>query len=122
MYRDELLDLYKNPLNHGSLEDADLEREGENPSCGDYLKIYANSSEDGIISEIKHETDACAICTAAASLTTENVEGKSVEKVLQLDKDWVLNKLETDVSPMRMKCALLCLKTLQAGLKDMERD
>ncbi len=121
MYRDELLDLYKNPLNHGALEDADLEKEGENPSCGDHLKLYVNSSK-GIISEIKHETDACAICTAAASLTTENVRGESVEKVLQLDKDWVLNKLETDVSPMRMKCALLCLKTLQAGLNDIEME
>lgn len=117
MYRDEILDLYNNPRNSGKLEDADIVKEGENPSCGDHLTIYANT-EDSKISEIKHESDACAICTASTSILTEEVKGLSKEEVQDLDKDWILEKLGIDVSPMRMKCALLGLKTLQKGLSE----
>jgi nitrogen fixation NifU-like protein len=116
MYRDEILDLYNNPRNSGKIEDADIEVEGENPSCGDHLTLYVNL-EDGKISEIKHESEACAICTASTSILTEEVEGLSDEEVQSLDKDWMLEKLGIDVSPMRMKCALLGLKTIRNGLK-----
>lgn len=113
MYRDEILDLYNNPRNSGKLEDPDLEIEGENPSCGDHLTISANLA-DGTISEIRHESEACAICTASTSILTEEVEGLSIEEVKDLDQDWMLEKLGIDVSPMRMKCAVLGLKTLQS--------
>ncbi len=116
MYRDEILDLYNNPRNSGIIEDSDIELEGENPSCGDHLTLYANL-EDGKITEIKHESEACAICSASTSILTEEVEGLSIEEVNDLDQDWMLEKLGIEVSPMRMKCALLGLKTLQ---KDLE--
>lgn len=116
MYRDEILDLYKNPRNSGKIEDADIQEEGDNPSCGDHLTIYA-ILEDGKVSEIKHESEACAICTASTSILTEEVEGLSVDEIKNLDHDWMLEKLGIEVSPMRMKCALLGLKTLQRGLK-----
>ena len=116
MYRDEILDLYKNPRNTGKIKDADIQEDGDNPSCGDHLTIYAYL-EDGKISEIKHESEACAICTASTSILTEEVEGLSMDEIKDLDKDWMLEKLGIDVSPMRMKCALLGLKTLQEGLK-----
>ncbi|MFP4038765.1 MAG: iron-sulfur cluster assembly scaffold protein [Candidatus Nanohaloarchaea archaeon] len=117
MYRDEILDLYKNPWNAGSIEDADIVGEGENPSCGDSLTIYADL-EEGKISEILHETEACAICTASTSILTEEVKGLDLEEVKGLDRDWMLEKLGVEVSPMRMKCALLSLKTLQKGVKN----
>lgn len=112
MYRDEILDLYNNPRNSGKIEDADLELKGENPSCGDRLTIYVNM-EDGKISEIKHESEACAICTASTSILTEEVKDLSKDEINDLDSDWLLGKLGIEVSPMRMKCALLGLKTLQ---------
>lgn len=112
MYRDEILDLYNNPRNSGKIEDPDLELEGENPSCGDHLNLYLNL-ENGKITEVKHESEACAICTASTSILTEEIQGLSMEEVEVLDEDWMLNKLGIDVSPMRMKCALLGLKTLQ---------
>ncbi|MBY6294396.1 Fe-S cluster protein [Nanohaloarchaea archaeon H01] len=116
MYRDEILDLYNNPRNSGKLEDSDIQKEGENPSCGDHLTIYA-TIEDGEISEIKHESEACAICTAATSILTEEIKGLSKGEIENLDSDWMLEKLGIEVSPMRMKCALLGLKTLQDGVR-----
>ncbi|MFB6143954.1 MAG: iron-sulfur cluster assembly scaffold protein [Candidatus Nanohaloarchaea archaeon] len=114
MYRDEILDLYRNPRNEGSL-DTDFVAEAENPSCGDDTTVYVKV-EDGEIREVSHETDGCAISTAAASIVSEKICGMSVEKVLELDREWMLEKLGIDVSPMRMKCAMLGLKTAQEAL------
>ena len=119
MYRDEILDLYKNPLNAGKIEGADIAEEGDNPSCGDRLKIYAEI-ERGKLTEVRHETDACAICTAATSILTEEATGLETNEVKNLDSDWMVEKLGIDISPMRMKCALLGLETLQKGLREGE--
>lgn len=117
MYRDEILDLYKNPRNSGKIEDADIILEGENPSCGDQLTLYIETDENDI-KEMKHESDACAICTASTSILTEEVKGLSKSEVLDLGSDWMLEKLGIEVSPMRMKCALLGLNTLQRGVEE----
>jgi nitrogen fixation NifU-like protein len=114
MYRNEILDLYKNPRNEGSL-DTEVEAEGENPSCGDHTHIYVEV-EDDKIQEIKHETDGCAISTAAVSIATEELEGMGVEKVKGLERDWMIDQLGIEVSPMRVKCAVLGLKTVQKAL------
>jgi len=116
MYKDEILDLYRNPYNEGILEEPDIKQEGQNPSCGDQITIYLNK-KDGKISEISHETEACAICTAATSITTEQIKHKTVEEVLDLDEKWILDKMGIDISPMRIKCALLALNTVQTGIK-----
>lgn len=116
MYRDEILDLYKNPRNTGEIENAELKLQGENPSCGDQLTLYVN--RDDKITDIKHDSDACAICTASTSILTEEVKGLPVREVGELDKNWMLEKLGIDVSPMRLKCALLGLETLQKGLEE----
>lgn len=120
MYKDEILDLYKHPLNEGKIEEADIIKEGENPSCGDHLKIYIKLEKNNI-KEIKHESDACAICTASTSILTEELKNSSRKEILNLGKDWMLEKLGVEVSPMRMKCALLGLKTVQKGLKQQEQ-
>jgi len=116
MYRDEILDLYKNPRNSGKIENADLQLEGDNPSCGDHTEIYVKLEND-IIEDIKHDSDACAICTASTSILTDEIKGLKTREVKSLDSDWMLEKLGIEISPMRMKCALLGLKTLQKGLK-----
>lgn len=116
MYREEILDLYKNPRNTGALEEA-LEAEGENSSCGDSTHFYVEV-EDGEIKDVRHETDACAICTAACSLTSEELVGMDLEDVQGLEREWILDKLEVDISPMRVKCAVLGLKTVQKALSE----
>lgn len=114
MYRDEILDLYKNPRNEGSL-DTEFEAEGENPSCGDHTHIYVEV-EDGQINDIKHETDGCAISTAAVSIASDELKGMEVETVKSLDRDWMIKQMGIEVSPMRVKCAVLGLKTVQKAL------
>lgn len=114
MYREEILDLYKNPRNTGRIEGA-LDAEGENPSCGDSTHFWVEV-EESEIAEVKHETEACAICTAACSIASEKLKGKKVDEVKDLDKDWMLDELGIEVSPMRVKCAVLGLKTVQTAL------
>ena len=116
MYRDELLDLYKNPRNEGKIEDG-VSAESTNPSCGDETEISVKL-DDGDVSDVKHQTDGCAICTASISILTDEIKGLSREEVMELDKDWMLEELGVDVSPMRVKCAVLGLKTVQSALED----
>ena len=116
MYRDEILDLYKNPRNEGELE-TDTEAEGENPSCGDHTHVFVKV-EDGKIEEIRHQTDGCAISTAAVSVVSEELKGMDVDEVKELDRDWMIDQLGIEVSPMRVKCAVLGLKTVQEALED----
>lgn len=116
MYREEILDLYRNPRNTGSLENA-LEAEGENPSCGDETRFYVKT-EDGKISALSHESEACAICTAANSIVSEKLVGRETDEVLDLERDWIIDELGIEISPMRVKCAVLGLKTVQKALKE----
>lgn len=116
MYRDEILDLYKNPRNEGKL-DTEAEAEAENPSCGDHTHVYVEV-EGSEIKDIKHETDGCAISTAAISITSEELKGMSIEQAQSLDSDWIVERLGIEVSPMRLKCAILGLKTVQKALED----
>lgn len=119
MYKEEILDLYKNPMNEGEPEQGDYYTCscGENPNCGDDTEICIEI-ENGEAVSIKHQTDGCAISTAAISIATEEVKGMTKEEILDLDKDWILEKLGVEISPMRIKCALLGLKTIQTGLKE----
>ena len=108
------MDHYRRPRNAGKLEDS-LKAEGENESCGDHTDVYLKL-QDGEIVEIRHETEGCAICTAATSILSEEIRGMDKEEVKELDRDWMLDLLEMDISPMRIKCALLGLETVQKAL------
>jgi len=114
MYREEILDHYKRPRNKGEL-DTEYEAEGENASCGDDTHIYVEVEDEEIV-DFKHSTDGCAICTAGVSILSEELLNREVEEVLDLDKDWMIDRLGIDISPMRMKCALLGLETAQKAL------
>lgn len=115
MYRDEILDLYKHPRNQGTLENG-LSSEGKNPSCGDEVEVFIELDEENNIEDIKHQTDACAIATAGVSIVTEEVKQMSAEEVMELDRDWMIEKMGVEVSPMRIKCAVIGLKTVQSAL------
>jgi len=119
MYREEILDHYKRPRNKGSM-DTEIEAEGENTSCGDNTHIYFEV-ENGEILEIMHETEGCAICTAAVSILSEELTGKKVDEAESLERDWMLERLGVDISPMRMKCAMLGLKTAQKAFQKSEQ-
>jgi nitrogen fixation protein NifU and related proteins len=117
LYREVILDHYKNPRGHGTIEDADVSAEGQNPLCGDEVSIYV-SFEPGsdIIDEVKFSGRGCAISQAATSMLMEMVEGRSAAEVASLTKDDLLEELGIPLTPVRLKCAILGLTTLKLAL------
>jgi nitrogen fixation protein NifU and related proteins len=117
LYREVILDHYKNPRGHGLLEHADAEAEGQNPLCGDEVSIYVAFGEDGeTIDEVKFSGRGCAISQAATSMLTELVQGRSAHEVATLPRDELLDEIGIPLTPVRLKCALLGLSTLKLAL------
>jgi nitrogen fixation protein NifU and related proteins len=117
LYREIILDHYKNPRGHGVIEGADAEAEGMNPLCGDEVSIYVAFGDDGeTIDEVKFSGRGCAISQAATSMLTQMVQGKTATEVATLDKEALLDELGIDLQPIRLKCALLGLTTLKVAL------
>jgi nitrogen fixation protein NifU and related proteins len=113
-YREYILDHYKNPRNYGRLENADITHEEDNPLCGDVVGMDFRI-KDGTIDDIKFHGRGCAISQASASLLTERIKGLSLDDAKKINKDDVLGELGIDISPARIKCALLPLKVLKVG-------
>ena len=117
LYREVILDHYKNPRGHGLIEDADATAEGQNPLCGDEVSIYVAFREDGdTIEEVKFSGRGCAISQAATSMLTELVKGRSAAEVATLPRDELLDEIGIPLTPVRLKCALLGLSTLKLAL------
>jgi nitrogen fixation protein NifU and related proteins len=117
MYREVILDHYKNPRGHGVLDDADAEADGQNPLCGDEVSIYVAFGDDGeTIDEVKFSGRGCAISQAATSMLTEMVAGRTATEVATLDKEELLEEIGIPLTPVRLKCALLGLTTLKIAL------
>ena len=117
MYREVILDHYKNPRGHGVLDPADAEAEGQNPLCGDEVSIYVAFAEDGeTVEEVKFSGRGCAISQAATSMLTEMAAGRTATELATLDKDELLEQIGIPLTPVRLKCAMLGLTTLKVAL------
>lgn len=115
LYRELILDRYKNPRMRGTLDPHDISYEDDNPLCGDHLRIDLRMDAEGRIHEAAFSGEGCAISQASADLLTESIVGKSLEEVRKLGKEDILEMLGIELSPVRLKCALLSLKVLKAG-------
>jgi nitrogen fixation protein NifU and related proteins len=114
LYRDYILEHYKNPRNFGELEPRDLEFHDHNPLCGDELGVHIRVA-DGKIADLRFHGQGCAISQAAASIASEELVGMPVDEAAELPADWMLDLLGIDISPTRRKCALLNLKVLRGA-------
>ena len=117
LYRDEILEHYRRPHNFGTLPAPDAVREGNNPLCGDRITMMLAISPDGRVTDVAFTGRGCAISQASASLLTDEIRGRRLEDIEKLRGDDVLDLLGIDISPARLKCALLSLDTLQGALR-----
>ncbi len=117
LYREVILDHYKNPRGHGALEPHDAHAEGQNPLCGDEVSIFVRFGDDGeTIDEIGFEGRGCAISQAATSMLTEMVKGRKAADVAVLPKEDLLEEIGIPLTPIRLKCAILGLGVLKVAL------
>lgn len=116
LYREVIIEHYKNPGYKGVLEPNDISFEDENPLCGDHIRIDLRVNDQNIITEAAFSGHGCAISQASADLLLESIIGKSIDDVKKMNKDDLLDMLGIELGPVRLKCALLPLKILKAGV------
>ena len=121
LYREQILDRYKHPRMRGTLDPHDYTYEDDNPLCGDRIRIDLRVGDDGRVAQAAFSGSGCAISQASADLLTEAVVGKSLDEVKALAKIDILEMLGIELGPVRLKCALLPLKVLKAGVYGVEQ-
>jgi nitrogen fixation NifU-like protein len=115
IYKDIILDYYRNPRNFGDLTNPDVRAKDSNPLCGDIIEMQLKIS-DGKVQDVRFKGKGCAISQASASMLTEVVKGKTLDEIKAMSKTDVLNLLGIDPGPTRIKCALLGLKVMKLGV------
>lgn len=119
LYSEILLDHFRHPRNYGNLSTPDVSNEQFNPLCGDRIRIELKL-EQSTVNEVRFKGDACAICTAAASLLTELVLHAHLTEVTRITDEQLISALESDIQPARIPCVLLPLVALREGLKSYQ--
>lgn len=120
LYRELIIDRYKNPQMQGNLDPNDFSYEDDNPLCGDRIRIELRVDENEIVTEAVFSGEGCAISLASADLLLESIIGKSLDEIKQVSKEDILEMLGIQLGPVRLKCALLSLKVLKAGVYGLE--
>jgi nitrogen fixation NifU-like protein len=115
LYREVILDHYKNPRGHGLLDAPDAQAEGQNPLCGDEITVSLRFDGD-TIADVGFEGRGCAISQAATSMLTEIVVGRNADEIARMPKEELLEEIGIPLTPVRLKCAILGLTTLKLAL------
>lgn len=116
LYREIIIEHYKNPLRRGKLDPSDITFADNNPLCGDHIQIDLNVDANGVVTDARFDGHGCAISQASADLLVDSVVGRNLEEIKKMNKESVLDLLGIDLGPVRLKCALLSLKVLKAGV------
>ncbi len=116
IYRENILDHYTNPRNFGKLEIFDVQHREFNPLCGDEVTVQIKL-ENNLIKNINFHGKGCAISMAASSMLLSELKGKPIENIKNITKEHVFELLSIPISPVRVKCALLCLEAVRRAVK-----
>ena len=116
LYREVIIEHYKNPSYRGHLDPHDIQFADNNPLCGDHIEITLQTAADGTVQDARFDGHGCAISQASADLLVESIIGKPLDEVKNLNKQSILDMLGIELGPVRLKCALLSLKVLKAGV------
>ena len=116
LYRELIIEHYKNPSYRGQLEHSDISFADNNPLCGDHIEVNLNIDENDVVTDARFDGHGCAISQASADLLMESIIGKSLTEIKTFTKQTVLDLLGIELGPVRLKCALLSLKVLKAGV------
>ena len=126
MYRENIVDHFKNPTHKGELTDYTIKFHDSNPLCGDDITVFVSVDENNVVREARFIGEGCAISLASADMLMESIEGMKLEDVMNLSQDDIKALLGIPLTPVRLKCAILGLKVLQAGvtlhLKEKEKE
>lgn len=116
LYREQIIERYKNPRHRGKLDPHDITYEDDNPLCGDKIRIDLRVDGDDVVTEAAFSGQGCSISQASADLLVETIIGKTLDEVRAMSKDDILDLLGIELGPVRLKCALLSLKVVKAGV------
>ena len=116
LYREIIIERYKEPLFKKELDPHDISFEDENPLCGDHLRVDLRVDDGGVITDAGFSGHGCAISQASADLLMEHIIGMNLEDVKKITKQDILDLLGIELGPVRLKCALLSLKVVKAGV------
>ena len=116
IYKENILDHYNYPRNKGKLSEPDIFAKDSNPLCGDVIEFSINM-DDSKVKEVKFDGKGCAICLATASMLTDFIHGKKSDEILKMEKNDLLRLLQIELSPNRLKCALLPMEVMKVGVK-----
>jgi nitrogen fixation NifU-like protein len=118
LYREALLEVYRNPRNRGQLDNPDFEARSVNQLCGDEVRLQVKLKDGEVIKKAVFEGNGCAISQASASLLAESIEGKKISQINKLKMSDILKLIGINPSPARLKCALLSLEVLMEAIRD----
>lgn len=118
LYREYILEHYRNPQNYGTMAEPTFEAEGQNPLCGDELHVQVAVDDDNRVTSVKFTGQGCAISQAAMSILSDELIGKTFDEVASMDKDAIVDLIGIELSPVRLKCALLGLVVVKMGMHE----
>lgn len=120
IYREEFMEIYKNPMNQGKMVNPSIAEHGINESCGDEMDLYLKV-ENGVIKDAKFEAKSCSVGVVSSAILTEHIIGKSIEEVQNLNKKELLDLIGVNLTTSRIKCATLPLETLHNAVNNLNK-
>ncbi len=116
LYREELMDIYRNPTNKGTMRDPSVAIDKKNPMCGDEITLQLKF-KDNVVDDAKFEGTACAVSVIASSILTEMIIGKTISELQDITKEKLLESIGLNLTTSRVKCATLVLDALNGALE-----